>query len=511
MSTTTIGRRRPRLSSAATNRQHEGLSRHPRCKLILTRPGKFSLYAIVLFLLQQGSSSASSQSNNPNNNLPLISINPLETSDTLSVVGSNPLLSNSSTLGTPSKGTDTTADTVSEEIYKDPIEPADGKEVSKKKKKRKKKIPEKSQIKRKISSPSSSKSLSSSQSIFIRRIQREWKDSVAMGIAYDWVNQKPIHSKKKKKKKKELGEEVSANDEPAALTNDNSKNLHICLGPLGSNLFEWHFSIQGLEGSQYDGGIYHGRLILPPQYPASPPRVQVWTPSGRFVPLADICLSASAYHPESWKPSAWNLRTIIESLRLHFITPAIEIGGMTEPPEKRQQLAKESRDWKASFVVAASKKKDKEIKVVTVDHAKMIRQGLFITTLEGPIGNTSTTANIDAPPMENVAAGSAPENPVDKTVDQDQHNTANVHIDEQATLAAMAESPLEQELTQAGTMKTKTKKRHRSKRKPETKVVEQEKPSQVLAATITKFLNTPHVRLVLALLLIYKVVFGGQQ
>ena len=30
------------------------------------------------------------------------------------------------------------------------------------------------------------------------------------------------------------------------------------------NIFEWHFTIHGTPNSDYEGGIYHGRILLPP-------------------------------------------------------------------------------------------------------------------------------------------------------------------------------------------------------------------------------------------------------
>jgi hypothetical protein len=112
-------------------------------------------------------------------------------------------------------------------------------------------------------------------------------------------------------------------------------------------------------------GIYHGRVILLRNYPAQPPRIQVWTPSGRFVPRADICLSASSYHPESWSAS-WSTRTLVEALRLHMITPAQEIGGLDESDEQRLDRMTASRSWRGR--VSSS---------ILVDHARMVAQGLF--------------------------------------------------------------------------------------------------------------------------------------
>ena len=41
--------------------------------------------------------------------------------------------------------------------------------------------------------------------------------------------------------------------------------------PLESNMFEWHFTIRGAKETDFEGGIYHGRILLPPEYPFKPP------------------------------------------------------------------------------------------------------------------------------------------------------------------------------------------------------------------------------------------------
>lgn len=43
------------------------------------------------------------------------------------------------------------------------------------------------------------------------------------------------------------------------------------------NLFEWHFSIRGPPNSDFEGGIYHGRITLPPDYPMKPPSIILLT------------------------------------------------------------------------------------------------------------------------------------------------------------------------------------------------------------------------------------------
>jgi ubiquitin-protein ligase len=74
--------------------------------------------------------------------------------------------------------------------------------------------------------------------------------------------------------------------------------------PLEDNMFEWHFTIRGPSGSDFEGGIYHGRILLPAEYPFKPPNIIFLTKNGRFEVGTKICLSISAYHEETWQP-AW--------------------------------------------------------------------------------------------------------------------------------------------------------------------------------------------------------------
>ena len=47
--------------------------------------------------------------------------------------------------------------------------------------------------------------------------------------------------------------------------------------PLEDNLFEWHFTVRGPRGSDFQGGIYHGRISLPHDYPFKPPKLKFQT------------------------------------------------------------------------------------------------------------------------------------------------------------------------------------------------------------------------------------------
>lgn len=76
------------------------------------------------------------------------------------------------------------------------------------------------------------------------------------------------------------------------------------LPPPQGNLLEWHFTIRGPPDTEFEGGVYHGRIVLPPEYPFKPPNIMLLTPNGRFEIRKMICLSISAFHPETWQP-AW--------------------------------------------------------------------------------------------------------------------------------------------------------------------------------------------------------------
>ena len=91
--------------------------------------------------------------------------------------------------------------------------------------------------------------------------------------------------------------------------------------PLETDMFEWHFTIRGPADTEFAGGVYHGKILLPPEYPFKPPNIVFLTPSGRFETNTKVCLSFSAHHPELWQP-AWGIRLILEALISFLPTPA---------------------------------------------------------------------------------------------------------------------------------------------------------------------------------------------
>jgi len=125
--------------------------------------------------------------------------------------------------------------------------------------------------------------------------------------------------------------------------------------PVEDNLFEWHFTVRGAPDTAFAGGIYHGRITLPAEYPMKPPSIMLYTPNGRFAINTKICLSISGYHPESWQPS-WSIRTALLAIIGFMPTPGNgAIGALDYTDEERQVLAKKSVDWRCQTCNACMK------------------------------------------------------------------------------------------------------------------------------------------------------------
>jgi len=52
---------------------------------------------------------------------------------------------------------------------------------------------------------------------------------------------------------------------------ENNPPGNFVLYPMPDDVFEWHFTLMGAPETDYEGGLYHGRIILPKNYPLSPP------------------------------------------------------------------------------------------------------------------------------------------------------------------------------------------------------------------------------------------------
>eukprot|EP00301_Raphidiophrys_heterophryoidea_P026544 c9192_g1_i1.p1 GENE.c9192_g1_i1~~c9192_g1_i1.p1 ORF type:complete len:156 (+),score=6.96 c9192_g1_i1:1-468(+) len=70
--------------------------------------------------------------------------------------------------------------------------------------------------------------------------------------------------------------------------------------PLTSNILEWHYAIVGPSDSPFCGGVYHGKIKFPNDYPFKAPSIMMFTPNGRFIPETRICMSMSDCECPNW-------------------------------------------------------------------------------------------------------------------------------------------------------------------------------------------------------------------
>jgi ubiquitin-conjugating enzyme E2 J2 len=111
--------------------------------------------------------------------------------------------------------------------------------------------------------------------------------------------------------------------------------------PSPNNILDWHYVLKGGQGTDYEGGYYHGKIVFPEQYPFKPPAISVVTPSGRFHTNMRLCLSMSDFHPETWNPM-WSVSTILTGLMSFMYDDVATTGSMHVSSSERRRLAKES-------------------------------------------------------------------------------------------------------------------------------------------------------------------------
>jgi ubiquitin-conjugating enzyme E2 J2 len=114
--------------------------------------------------------------------------------------------------------------------------------------------------------------------------------------------------------------------------------------PLESNLQVWHYAIRGQAGTPYEGGVYHGKLEFPKDYPLKPPAIRLLTPSGRFKEGTKLCFSFSDFHPESWNPM-WSVSTILLGFQSFMLDNDSTLGSMDTSNAQRRALAAKSLDF----------------------------------------------------------------------------------------------------------------------------------------------------------------------
>ncbi|XP_042486497.1 ubiquitin-conjugating enzyme E2 34-like isoform X2 [Macadamia integrifolia] len=116
---------------------------------------------------------------------------------------------------------------------------------------------------------------------------------------------------------------------------------HVMACPSPNDILEWHYVLEGSEGTPFAGGYYYGKIKFPPEYPFKPPSISMITPNGRFITQKKICLSMSDFHPESWNPM-WSISSILTGLLSFMIDNSPTTGSVSTTAAEKQRLAKAS-------------------------------------------------------------------------------------------------------------------------------------------------------------------------
>ncbi|XP_020103306.1 ubiquitin-conjugating enzyme E2 32 [Ananas comosus] len=174
--------------------------------------------------------------------------------------------------------------------------------------------------------------------------------------------------------------------------------------PLEENILEWQFAILGPRDTEFEGGIYHGRIQLPAEYPFKPPAFMMLTPNGRFETQTKICLSISNYHPEHWQPS-WSVRTALVALIAFMPTnPGGALGSLDCKKEERCALAIKSREAPPKYGSPERQKIIEEIHRYMLSKAPPVPAQLPSTTPEENSGTedkeSEDNSSSNATPVE---------------------------------------------------------------------------------------------------------------
>lgn len=108
--------------------------------------------------------------------------------------------------------------------------------------------------------------------------------------------------------------------------------------PAPNNLLEWHYALEGGKGTEYEGGVYHGKITFPADYPYKPPSIVMLTASGRFAVNTKLCLSMTNFHPETWNPM-WSIGTILNGLLSFMYENNMTTGSISSSKIEKKRLA----------------------------------------------------------------------------------------------------------------------------------------------------------------------------
>ena len=116
---------------------------------------------------------------------------------------------------------------------------------------------------------------------------------------------------------------------------------YITARPEETDIYTWHYVLEGPPDSVYENGFYHGVLKFPSDYPYAPPSILMFTKSGRFKTNQRLCLSMSDFHPESWNPM-WSVSSILSGLFSFMLEDKPTLGSLETSTATKKTLAARS-------------------------------------------------------------------------------------------------------------------------------------------------------------------------
>ncbi|KRY84218.1 Ubiquitin-conjugating enzyme E2 J1 [Trichinella pseudospiralis] len=209
--------------------------------------------------------------------------------------------------------------------------------------------------------------------------------------------------------------------------------------PVQDNLFDWHFSIRGPDDTEFQGGIYHGRIILPQDYPMKPPSVVFLTPNGRFETSTKICLSITDHHPEYWQP-CWSLRTVLLAIVGFMPTPGEgAIGSLDFSKDERRELAKKSLEFYCSTCDLVMKDALPPVTVASVDEANEAKKYAQLFAFKASSEVMNSVANEGTSDTTNVGEENNSRNQQAEVTDNSEQIESNDENNERDRAALLAQ------------------------------------------------------------------------
>ncbi|BFG30984.1 hypothetical protein CerSpe_172580 [Prunus speciosa] len=129
-----------------------------------------------------------------------------------------------------------------------------------------------------------------------------------------------------------------------------------CLA-LKSNPYDWQFAIRGPNGTEFEGGIYHGRIQFSEEYPNKRPIFTLLTENGRFKTHTEL-----SFLDDIWPFRAYSVRSaLLELIELLPTYPNGALGSVEYDKEERRALAIKSREAAPKYGTAERQKLIDEI------------------------------------------------------------------------------------------------------------------------------------------------------